>query len=433
MPENSPKAALITLGCPMNQVDSEKIMGGLVARGFDIVPEEEAEVIIVNTCGFIESAKEESIETALSAAEIKEHGNLKAVVLAGCLAERYGDELASALDEVDAVVGLDGRDSIPDLCLDLVGRQKQEDTAYTRVVTGPLHSAYLKIAEGCDNRCSYCTIPAIRGSFRSIAVDEIIRDAGELVSIGARELVLIGQDTTGYGRDLDDASLPALLTQLAGIDNLTWLRLLYTHPRLFTDELIGTINNLPQVIPYIDMPIQHIAHGVLDRMRRHTPPDHIRQVIDNLRRRIEGLVLRTSLIVGFPGETDSDFEELADFVQDARFERLGVFAYSPEDDTPAASMDDQVPGSIANARCETIMEIQAGITENFHRSLIGSEHDMIIDDIDTETGLVIGRTYMDAPDIDGSIMAVGSVKQGDCFCRVRITGADTYDLHGEVV
>lgn len=433
MPPSQLRAALVTLGCPTNQVDSEQIMGGLVSRGFEIVPEEEADIIVVNTCGFIQSAKEESLDTIFSVAELKEHGNLKSLVVAGCLAERYRKELEQELTEADAVIGLTDRSSIPDRCLELLGHKKKTDDVYSRVVSGQPHTAFLRISEGCDNRCSYCTIPKIRGPFRSLPEADIFRDAEELVSLGIRELVIIGQDTTRYGHDIGGTTISGLLKRLSDIDGVSWLRLMYTHPRHFTNELIDTVSSFPKVLPYIDMPVQHSAENVLINMGRHTTPEHIRSLIHKIRSRIEGVVLRTSLIAGFPGETGRDFEELTDFIREFRFERLGVFAYSPEEGTPAVDMDNQVPVEIAEERCEVIMDIQAGISQQFHDSLVGREYDMIIDEKETEPGVVIGRSYMDAPDIDGNITAVGSVENGEAFCRVRITGAGMYDFEGEIV
>ena len=431
--DTSPRAAIVTLGCPMNHVDSEHIMGGLVSQGFDIVPEEDAEVIIVNTCGFIGVAREESIDTILSIAELKQTGSLKALVVAGCLAERYRTELENELTEADAVVVLSDRDRIPELCLDLLGRKKQAESLYSRVVSGPPNSAYLKISEGCDNRCAYCTIPAIRGPYRSVPYELILRDAEELASTGARELILIGQDTTRYGADLNGETLPGLLMKLSEIREIEWLRLMYTHPAHFTDELIDVLGGNPKVLPYIDMPVQHISDRILRRMGRHTTPHAIRSLIDTIRERIDGVVLRTALITGFPGETDEDFDELADFVRDVRFERLGAFVYSPEEGTPAAKMDNHVPFEIAAERHEIIMEIQSGISEDFHSSLIGREFDIIVDEVDPETGSAMGRTYMDAPDVDCTVSVTQGVNGDRAFCRVRITEAGAYDLVGEMV
>ncbi|MBN1290261.1 MAG: 30S ribosomal protein S12 methylthiotransferase RimO [Candidatus Latescibacteria bacterium] len=431
--ETSPKAALVTLGCPMNQVDSENIMGGLVSYGFEIVSEEEADIVIVNTCGFIEDAKEESIDTILSIADLKEHGNLKSLVVAGCLAERYRTELERDLTEADAIVGLDGRDNIPSLCLKLLNRKEQARSVYSRVVTGPPHSAYLRISEGCDNHCTFCTIPKIRGRFRSVPEEKVLSDAQELVSLGARELILIGQDTTGYGSDLDGKTLPGLLRRLSEIDGVAWLRLMYTHPAHFTDELIEVINGLDKVVPYIDMPIQHISGAVLKRMGRNTSPDNIRSLIDKIRKRIENVVLRTALIVGFPGESERDFTELVEFVKNVRFERLGAFIYSPEEGTRAVKLDGRVSDDVAQERFELLMETQSDIIHRFHQSLVGREFDMIADEYDSEINTIWGRTYMDAPDIDCAVSMKNDESPDKAFCRIKITRAETYDLVGEEV
>ena len=433
MTGSPPRAALATLGCPMNQVDSERIMGGLVSLGFEIVPEEEADIIVVNTCGFIESAREESIETILSLADLKKKGRAKALVVAGCLAERYRNDLESELSEADAIVGLSERDRIPSLCLELAGRAHEGETLYTRVVSGPLHSAYLKISEGCNNLCAYCTIPMIRGPYRSLAEEDILREAEELVSVGARELVIIGQDTTNYGIDLDSGNLPSLLEKIAAVEGVEWLRLMYAHPSHITEDLIGAFDSIPQLLPYLDLPVQHISPGILRRMGRLTPPDRIRALLKHLRNRVEGLVIRTSLIVGFPGETEEDFEELLDFMEEMRFERLGAFVYSPEEGTRAALLEDRVPEETAVERYEEVMKLQAEISGKFQESLVGTEMEMIVDEIDPETGDVFGRSYMDAPEVDGAISIAGDIPEGTEFCRVLITEAGTYDLIGEVI
>ncbi|MDP2984258.1 MAG: 30S ribosomal protein S12 methylthiotransferase RimO, partial [Candidatus Latescibacter sp.] len=427
---SAPTAALVTLGCPMNQVDSERIMGGLVSLGFEIVPEEEADIIVVNTCGFIESAREESIETILSLADLKKKGRVKALVVAGCLAERYRNDLVSELSEADAIVGLSERDRIPALCLELAGRAHEGETLYTRVVSGPLHTAYLKISEGCNNLCAYCTIPMIRGPYGSLAEEDILREAEELVSVGARELVIIGQDTTNYGIDLDNGNLPSLLEKIAAVEGVEWLRLMYAHPSHVTEELITAFDSIPQLLPYLDLPVQHISPGILRRMGRLTPPDRIRALLENLRNRVESLVIRTSLIVGFPGETEEDFEELLDFMKEVRFERLGAFVYSPEEGTRAALLEDRVPEETAAERYEEVMSLQAEISGEFQESLVGIEMEMIVDEIDPETGDVFGRSYMDAPEVDGAISIAGDIPEGTEFCRVLITEAGTYDLIG---
>jgi ribosomal protein S12 methylthiotransferase len=428
-----PKAALVSLGCPMNQVDSERMISGFIENGFEVVPEEEADVIVVNTCGFIESAREESVNTILSVAELKTRGNVKAVVAAGCLAERYRDELLRELPEADAVIGLADASRIPEVCGELLGYTLPENKVYSRTLIGYPHMAYLRISEGCDHRCSYCAIPMIRGKFRSVEEERVIEDAHELASLGAKELILIGQDTTYYGKDGGSTDLAGLLERLNDVEGIEWIRVLYAHPRHFTDELIDAYTSLPKVIPYIDIPIQHISPNVLKRMGRADSADSVKRLLDTLRARIEGLVLRTAVIVGFPGETETDFGELSGFIQDFRFERLGAFEYSAEEGTRAASFEEPVPTEIARERYETVMDIQREVSAEFHVSLVGQEFDMIVDEYDPATGGAVGRTYMDAPDIDGNISVDSGVEKGDVFRRVRITGADAYDLIGEVV
>jgi len=433
LPEDLPKASLVTLGCPMNQVDSERIISGFVKYGFKIVPEEEADVIVVNTCGFIESAREESIETILSVADLKARGNLKALVVAGCLAERYGNELLKGLTEADAIVGLSDAEKIPELCCKLLDYEKPGESVYSRVLIGFPHMAYLRISEGCNHRCSYCAIPMIRGPFRSIPEEEILNKARELSELGVKELILIGQDTTSYGSDLDGKNLSSLLEKLNDIENIEWIRLLYAHPEHFKEEFIDIFTGLPRVLPYIDLPLQHISGSVLRRMRRITQPEKIKKLIEILRERIEGLILRTTLIVGFPGETERDFRELVDFVRSYRFERLGAFIYSHEEGTKAALMENTVPVNVALERYNTLMEIQSSISADFHKSLIGREFDMIVDEVNPDSGEASGRTYMDAPDIDGNVLVDRGVEEGKAFYRIRVTDAETYDLTGEVV
>jgi len=429
----SPKASLVTLGCPMNQVDSERIVGRLAGCGFEIVPEEEADVIVVNTCGFIESAREESIETILSVADLKKNGNLKALIVAGCLAERYKNELKEDLAEADAIVGLSDSEKIPEICCKLLNCGKPEEEFYSRILIGSPYSSYLKIAEGCSNRCSYCAIPMIRGPFRSVPEENILNEARELAELGIKELILIGQDTTCYGSDLDGKSLSGLLEKLNDVDGIKWIRLMYAHPAHFGEELAETMNGLPKVLPYIDLPFQHISGSVLRRMGRFTPPEKIKELIDSLREQIEDLVLRTALIVGFPGETEKDFQELVDFIRQYRFERLGAFEYSPEEKTQAILLEDRIPKDVIQKRYETLMEVQSGISADFHKFLVGQEFDMIVDEIYPGSGGAIGRTYMDAPDIDGNVTVAEGVEKGKAFYRIRVTNAETYDLAGEVV
>jgi len=420
-------AAVVTLGCPMNQVDSESIMSGLVSRGFELVPETDARVIVVNTCGFLEDACRESIDTILELAELKASGNLERLVVAGCLAQRYPDDLGRELPEADAIVGLDERGGIAGLCESLLGFSDPGPDVFSRVVSGPAHSAYLKIAEGCDNRCTYCTIPSIRGPYRSRPVEEILEDAGSLVELGARELILIAQDTTCYGKD-GGPPLEELLDRLQVFEGLEWVRIMYTHPDHFTDFLVEAVSGNPKVIPYLDIPVQHFSGRVLRRMGRKGGPDRLHRLLENLREKIPGLVLRTSLIVGFPGETERDFEELMDFVEDVRFERLGAFKFSPEEGTPAARLPGAVPAEVASARYDRLMEVQSGIIRAFHDSLIGREFRMIIDEIDEASHAVRGRTYMDAPDVDCTVSVFVDTPPVEEFMKIKIVSAGFYDL-----
>jgi ribosomal protein S12 methylthiotransferase len=416
----------------MNQVDSERIMSALVARGYEIVPEEEAEVIVVNTCGFIEAAREESIETILTVAGYRKTGKLKALVVAGCLAQHYQEELARDLTEADAVIGLADAASIPDVCDSLLGRDSIKDREPSRVLIGLPYTAYLKIAEGCNNRCSYCAIPMIRGRFRSMPEYAILEEASELAAYGVRELVLVGQDTTNYSHDGKTRSLARLLEKLDAIPDIAWIRLMYAHPAALDDSLVEAMASLKKVVPYLDMPIQHISANVLKRMGRPSNSSEIRAVIERLRSRIPGLVLRTTLMTGFPGETESDFKKLADFVREARFERLGVFTYSPEEGTRALRLIHTVPEEIAAERAEELMSLQLEQVNLFQQSLVGREFDMIVDSADPETGSAQGRTYHDAPEIDGSVTVDSGVEMDQPFIRIRITAAHGYALDGEV-
>ena len=428
-----PSAAVVTLGCPMNEVDSENIMSGLVRRGFVLTVPEEAEVLVVNTCAFVADAREESLEAIMSLAELKETGRLQGLVVAGCLAERYRADLEAELDEADAVLGLTDRERIPDVCLDLLKRVA-EDGGYTRAVTGPPNTAYLKIAEGCDNRCTFCAIPGIRGLFRSRPADQIVAEAAELSELGNRELVLIAQDSTAWGLDLPEPdSLANLLARLNGIESVRWLRLMYAHPASMDDSLIEAMASLDRVVPYVDMPVQHIAAGVLRRMGRTTSPDRIREIVARLRDRIPDVAIRTAVITGFPGETEADFRELLDFVEEARFDRLGAFVYSPEEGTAAARLTETVQTETARERYEAVLAAQETIAGYSHAALVGGIEEIVIDEYDTESGIVHGRTYRDAPEVDGIVVAHGTVSPGQAFCSVRITDSDVYALEGDIV
>ena len=431
--DKSPNVSFITLGCPMNQVDSEKMMTGLVSRGFNLSNEEDADIIIVNTCGFIESARLESVDNILSVARMKKKGKLKALVITGCLAERYGSEIKKEFPEADAVVCLGDEANLPEICKNLLDFKSEETREGSKVLIGLPHTAYLKISEGCNNRCSYCAIPSIRGPFRSMDEDGIIAEARDLLSFGIHEIVLIGQDTTLYGGDPTGKKLAGLIGKLADIDGIDWIRLMYAHPAHFGDELLKAFSDVPKLIPYIDLPIQHISETVLKNMGRNTSPSGIRNLVAKLRDSIKDLVLRTSIMVGFPGETDSDFSELIDFVSETRFERMGAFIYSPEEGTKAYELEGKIPQKIAEERYDIIMDIQQDISSEFQKTLVGKEFDMILDESGPFGKTVTGRAYFDAPEIDGNILAVGKVKDDKPFQKVKITKADKYDLKGRFI
>jgi len=421
--KSSPYFSLVSLGCPMNQVDSEKIMTALVAEGFQMVSEDEADIIIVNTCAFIEAAVRESVDTILSLASLKKNGALKGLIVTGCLAERYYREIEKELPEADAFIRLGDRDAIPAICLQLLNMSAASPCGMNaKVVTGPMNSAYLKIAEGCNNRCSYCSIPAIRGSFKSVPAVDLLREANELVSIGVKELILIAQDTTSY-KNLED-----LLENLCNINGLDWIRLMYTHPRFIGESLIEKLASLPRVLPYLDIPVQHASDSVLKRMGRGYDSAHIEKLILRLREKIKGIALRTSMIVGFPGETNEDFDRLTEFVKYIRFERLGTFMYSPEEGTSAFGFDKKVPLKKAKERFDILMNIQRDISADFNRSFIDREIKVIVDYIGDDA--IICRTPMDAPDVDCSVTVAKNNEDNiiDGFVMVKINDADAYDF-----
>ena len=423
---------LVSLGCPKNLVDSEMILGGLGQQGFVITPDaDDADVLVVNTCGFIDTAKEESVQAILEACEIKNGSDRpKKVIAAGCLSQRYGADLRDEIPELDAIVGLG---EYGDLGSTLQGMFASAPTAgpdagavlkvtdptkachaeVGRFRLTPTHYSYLRISEGCDNPCTFCAIPAIRGRFRSKPVEALEEEARELVASGATELILISQDTTSYGVDLDgELQLATLLERLAAIDGIEWIRVLYAYPAYMTDAMIDAIAALDKVVNYVDMPLQHISDRMLRRMGRRMLEAKTRELVDRMRERIPGLYLRTTFLVGFPGENDHDFAALRDFVRDARFERLGVFPYSKEEDTPSAEFDDQVPEEIAHERMEELMLIQQQIAFEHNRARIGTEVDVVLDS-DEEAMEVVdgpalvaarGRSFGESPEIDPAIL-----------------------------
>ncbi len=438
------KIAMISLGCPKNQVDSEIMLSNLVKGGFEIVGDVEgADVVIVNTCGFIDDAKKEAIDNILYVCDLKQQGIIKAVVVTGCLAERYQDEVMNEIPEVDAVIGIGENNNIAEVCKKVLkGNKVSEfpskyclDIDGDRVLSTPPHWAYLKIAEGCSNCCTYCAIPSIRGKFRSRKIESIINEAKSLAESGVKELIVVAQDTTKYGIDLyDELKLPELLRQLCKIDGIEWIRLLYCYPESLTDELIEVMASEKKVCNYIDLPLQHADGGILKRMNRTGSEESLTALIKKLRERIPDVVVRTTFITGFPGETQEQFETLSRFVNDVEFDRLGCFAYSPEEGTFAAKMENQIDDEIKLHRSEIIMQQQYEIFDKKQQSKIGRVLPVIVDGFDEENMLYVGRTYMDAPEID-SIVIISTEDEltpGE-FVNVKIIAVDDCDLVGEAI
>ena len=441
----------ISLGCDKNLVDSEKMIGLLFDAGYQIVEEEkDADVIVVNTCCFIHDAKEESIETILEMAAWKERGRLKALVVTGCLAQRYQNEIEEAIPEVDAVVGTTGYTEIVKVINGLLkGNEKTEELlrvcpdidqlpkalADKRIVTTGTYTAYLKIAEGCDKRCSYCIIPYIRGHYRSFAMEDLLEEAKILARSGVKELILIAQETTVYGVDLYGRKmLPELLRKLCKIEGICWIRLLYCYPEEITDELIAVMKEEKKICHYLDIPIQHSEDPILKRMGRRTSKEELILLIDRLRKEIPDIILRTTLITGFPGETEELFSSLRDFVEEMRFDRLGVFTYSPEEGTVAAAMPDQIEEEIKEERREEVMLLSQEICAENAQSHVDTVMEVLIEGYLYEEDIYIGRTYMDAPKVDGNVFvrAEEELISGD-IVPVHITGANNYDLMGDVI
>lgn len=438
------KIGMISLGCPKNQVDAEHMLALMDAEGWEIVDYVDGcDAVIVNTCGFIDDAKKEAIENILDMVELKKEGVISKIIVTGCLAQRYKDEIVKEIPEVDAVIGIgangdiiktveevmSGVDTIenypPQCDLPLEGQ---------RILTTPQYWAYLKIGEGCSNRCTYCTIPSIRGNMRSRSMENVIDEAKQLAESGVKELILIAQDTTSYGLDLyGELKLPELLNELCKIDSIEWIRLLYCYPDRITDELIETMKNQEKVVNYIDLPLQHADDKILKAMNRRGDQALIRNVISNLRTEIPDVVIRTTFIVGFPGEGEEEFETLAEFVNEIEFDRLGVFTFSPQEGTPAFDMEDQVDEDIKTRRGEVIMQDQYSIMEEKNNEKIGKTYKVVVEDYDGYSDSYTGRTYMDAPEIDGLVKFTShkDLDIGD-FVDVEIFDVEDYDLIGEV-
>ncbi len=439
------KVGFISLGCPKNQLDTEVMLHELYSAGYEIVSEDiDADVIVVNTCGFIESAKQEAIDNILDVAWLKKNRTLKAIVVTGCLTERYRDEIFESLPEVDAVLGVGSIHNIVEAVEAVTRGEKyssyeDKDTVKLggeRIITTPDYYAYLKVGEGCDNKCSYCAIPSIRGKFRSRPMEELIAEAKTLEEIGVKELVVIAQDTTRYGLDLyGDYKLAELLTRITEETNIPWVRVLYCYPDKITDELIDVFANNPRVVKYIDLPIQHISDNMLRAMNRHGDGKMIREVIKKLRCRVPDMVIRTTVIVGFPGESEEDFAELCEFVKTARFDNLGAFTYSREEGTAAYDMDDQIDEQIKQDRYDIIMRTQGDIIEELNLVAVGKVIDVLCEDYDPVSEAFYGRSAANAPEIDGKVYfsaPKGSVAPGE-FVKVKVTEAIDYDLVGEKI
>lgn len=444
---DKPTFAFISLGCPKNLVDSERMLGKLAQDGYTLTSEPEgADVVVVNTCGFIEPARQESLAVIRQMLDLKRHGKVGSVVVAGCLAERKKDGLLLEVPEVDQIVGVFGREEISLVVDRAVAQQReqqslfrpapvraQEDTARLRIT--PKHYAYLKISEGCDRLCTFCAIPAMRGKHVTKPMEEVIREARELAADGVRELIVVAQDTTYYGMDLyGRVRLAELLQELEQVDGLEWIRVLYAYPIHFTDELIETLAQGKKIVPYLDLPLQHINDRMLRRMQRRVDRAATEKLLSQLRSSISELVLRTTAIVGFPGETEAEFEELLDFVKNSRFERLGVFTYSFEPGTPATRLDGHLSEEAKNERRERLMKAQQEVAFEWSRKQVGREKLAIVDGPDPDVpNHVLCRGHADAPDIDGVIRAKGKGLRAGDLVRVKITGADGYDLAGRAI
>jgi ribosomal protein S12 methylthiotransferase len=456
MSERSPRpvrVGLVTLGCPKNTVDSEEMLRSLTgSETVDVASEaDDAEIVVINTCAFIGPAKEESIETILQAVRRKQEGRHRGVVVVGCLSERYRKELEAEIPEVDAFLGVAPGSSVRDACLEVAARNR--DLPFTPEASErsgldaachsesrnlaarltPFYTAYLKISEGCDNPCTFCAIPFFRGRHRSRPPEALLAEARTLAEQGVVELNVIAQDTTSYGIDFAEGPrLHEILPAIAGTPGLRWTRLLYAYPRFFTDDLIEAIRRTEGICKYVDMPIQHASERVLRRMGRGMDRGELTRLIERMRSRIPGLVLRTTILVGFPGETEAEFEELLGFLRDARFERLGAFTYSHEDGTPAFRFPDDVPEEVKEERQRRVMELQQEIAFEANEGLVGGSLDVLVEAPDREAGTWIGRTYGDAPEIDGRIFLEGSGLAAGRIYRARVTGAAGYDLEGVV-
>ncbi len=442
------RVSMVSLGCARNLVDSEVLLGHVLEEGLQVVSDsEDADVVVVNTCGFIETAKQESVDTILSVASLKEQGNLKGVIAVGCLAQRYGEQLQEQIPELDGVFGLSDYSGVPAVVRKIVngserrwsatvdgGRPKGPRSDAKRCLLTPTSFAYLRISEGCDHTCTFCAIPSMRGRNRSKPIDVLVEEAEGLAAAGVKELVVVAEDSTHYGMDSEKKRLiHVLLERLAEVDGIAWVRLMYAYPHTVLPELTTFLREHPKAVPYLDIPIQHISSPMLRAMKRGVKSEQVRGILDRLRDEVPGIAVRSTLITGFPGETAQDFEQLQELVRGYRFERLGVFPYSREEDTPAFDMADQIEPEVAEARAEELMALQLDVMRDFHREKVGEELDVLVDGYDESGEFAVGRSYADAPEVDGRVLlAKESAAPGD-LVRAKITSAGDYEWVGEVV
>ena len=442
------RVAMISLGCARNLVDSEVLLGHAVEEGLQVVREpEDADVVVVNTCGFIDSAKQESIDTILSVAQLKDEGSLKGVIAVGCLAQRYGEDLKKNIPELDAVFGISDYSGVPAVVRRIVngsdrrwvatvdgGKPKGPTSDKKRMLLTPRSFAYLRISEGCDHKCTFCAIPSMRGRNRSKPMDVLVDEAKGLAAAGVKELVVVAEDTTAYGLDIDrKRHIHTLLEKLAEVDGIEWIRLMYAYPHTVLPELTTFLREHEKAVKYLDIPIQHISSPMLKAMKRAVSKEQVEGILWRLRDEVPGIVVRSTLITGFPGETDQDFEELREFCERFRFERLGVFPYSREESTPAHDLPDQVPEAVAEARREALMAQQKGILDAFQQSLVGRTLPVLVDGFDADAKALVGRTFADAPEVDCRVLlAEGAAEPGE-IVDARVVAALDYGLRAEPV
>jgi ribosomal protein S12 methylthiotransferase len=442
------RVSLISLGCARNLVDSEVLLGHVVEEGLQVVKEPtDADVVVVNTCGFIESAKQESIDTILSVARLKKEGNLKGVIAVGCLAQRYGDELKKSLKELDGVFGLSDYSGVPAVVRKIVngstrrwaatvdgGKPKGPRSDTKRFLLTPKSFAYLRISEGCDHTCTFCAIPKMRGKNRSKPIDVLVEEAKNLAAAGVQELVVVAEDSTAYGLDTTrKRQIHVLLEQLAEVEGIRWIRLMYAYPHTVLPELTTFLREHPKAVKYLDIPIQHISSPMLKAMKRGVSGEQVRGILDRLRAEVPGIAVRSTLIAGFPGETAADHEAAKELVQSYRFERLGVFPYSQEEDTPAFDMPNQIAPEIAQQRVAELMALQQKVMRGFHDTLVGKTLPVIVDGYDADAKRVVARTWADAPEVDGRVLLPKGAAEPGELVDVKITAALDYELSAELV